>query len=120
MRNVDADHLLEEIQKLEKTDWYLKGSGTCDGFTEKFKFDGRREAVEVIVELCIKREPIVEVTDDRLAKFEELFNGLLKTESIDVTTCEDIAKGRNPVLASPCYIPVAEVKRCIELAKGEK
>ena len=96
MRNVDADHLLEEIKKLEKTDWYLKGSGTCDGFTEKFKFDGRREAVEVIVELCIKREPIVEVTDDRLAKFEK-------------------AMKEAPKFFKPCEYPIRKFK---VVAKG--
>lgn len=49
MRLIDADHLLSEIAELKKSPWY-------NNFTSGEELRARIEAVEIIEDLCIKKE----------------------------------------------------------------
>jgi len=53
MKMIDADHLINEIEELKKSPWYNNIYG----------FIYRKEAIEIIVDLCIKREPEHSVYD---------------------------------------------------------
>lgn len=49
MRLIDADHLLSEIAELKKSPWY-------NNFISGEELRARIEAVEIIEDLCIKKE----------------------------------------------------------------
>lgn len=55
MRLIDADDLLEEINKLKKSPWFNEGKELVT-----LSYIARKEAVEVIEDLCIKQQPTVE------------------------------------------------------------
>ncbi len=53
MKMIDADHLINEIEELKKSPWYNNIYG----------FIYQKEAIDMIVDLCIKREPEQSVYD---------------------------------------------------------
>ena len=57
-RLIDANHLLNEIEKLKMSPWFVLGKDP------DHKLHGlyleRKEAVEVVEDLCIKKEPTFE------------------------------------------------------------
>ena len=69
MRLIDADMLLDEIGKLKKSPWY---NNSYSG--ERII---RKEAVEIVEDLCIKEAPTVDavpisVIEDIKAKFRQI------------------------------------------------
>lgn len=53
MRLIDADALLEGIAELKQSPW----------FNDKYGYADRKEAVETIEDLCIKKEPTVDAVE---------------------------------------------------------
>ena len=53
MRLIDADALLEGIAELKQSPWY-------ENFSGRFF---RKEAVEIIEDLCIKKEPTIDAVE---------------------------------------------------------
>lgn len=51
---IDRDLLLAEIKELKKSPWYNGGYGT-------YERNIRREAIDIIVDLCIRPAPAVDV-----------------------------------------------------------
>lgn len=89
MRLIDADKLLEGIAELKQSPW----------FNSKYGYADRKEAIETIEDLCIKKEPtvdavsrekyeasqavrkiLVEFADDLLAELKE---------RVEVVRCKD-------------------------------
>lgn len=50
MKLIDADALLEGIAELKQSPW----------FNNKYGYADRKEAVEIVEDLCIKNEPTIE------------------------------------------------------------
>ena len=65
MRLIDADHLLEEIAKLKERPWFNDGKLKMDPMVcfPHVLYVNRKDAVEMIEDLCIKQEPTVESTN---------------------------------------------------------
>ena len=66
MPYINSDHLLSEIEELKKSPWYREGKLTIDRNGNSVcapsdRYMGREEAIETIVDLCIKSEPIADV-----------------------------------------------------------
>lgn len=53
----DRTHLLEEIKKLQKSPWYNHGKNGMA--IMRALYNERKEAVEVVRDLCINNEPII-------------------------------------------------------------
>lgn len=53
MRLIDADALLEGIAELKQSPW----------FNNKYGYADRKEAVEIVEDLCIKNEPTVDAVE---------------------------------------------------------
>ena len=56
MRTIDADNLLAEIAKLKKSPWFMSGYKQDLRHAEYLV---RKEAVEIVEDLCIKTEPTI-------------------------------------------------------------
>lgn len=54
---VDKTHLLEEIKELQKSPWYNRGKN--DMAVARAFYIERKEAVEVVRDLCINNEPTI-------------------------------------------------------------
>lgn len=54
---IDRTHLLEEIKKLQKSPWYNHGKN--DNAITKALYYERKEAIEVVRDLCINDEPVI-------------------------------------------------------------
>lgn len=89
MKLIDADRLLEGIAELKQSPW----------FNSKYGYADRKEAVETIEDLCIKREPTVDVVSKEkyetsqevrkiLVEFADDLLAELK-ERVEVVRCED-------------------------------
>jgi len=65
-RLIDADHLLKEIAKLKESPWFNEGRLKIEpmAYSPHVLYSTRREAVEIIEDLCIKKEPTVETSDN--------------------------------------------------------
>lgn len=61
MRLIDADKLLEGIAELKQSPWY----------NSKYGYADRKEAVETIEDLCIKREPTIDAIEVVKSKWVE-------------------------------------------------
>lgn len=61
MRLIDADHLLEEIAKLKESPWFNEGKLKMEpmAYSPHVLYATRKEAIGIIEDLCIRREPIV-------------------------------------------------------------
>lgn len=55
---IDKIHLLEEIKKLQKSPWYNYGKNDNIAIKKALYYE-RKEAVEVIRDLCINDEPVI-------------------------------------------------------------
>ena len=55
---VDKTHLLEEIKKLQKSPWYNHGKNDNIAIKRALYYE-RKEAVEVVRDLCINDEPTI-------------------------------------------------------------
>ena len=66
-RLIDANHLLNEIEKLKMSPWFVLGKDP------DHKLHGlyleRKEAVEVVEDLCIKKEPTFEVLTEEVKMY---------------------------------------------------
>ena len=73
-RLIDANHLLEEIAKLKESPWFNNGKFVDAQITgiEHTLYLERKEAVEVVEDLCVKKEPTVlpELTMVPIAKVQ--------------------------------------------------
>lgn len=89
MRLIDADKLLEGIAELKQSPW----------FNDKYGYADRKEAVETIEDLCIKKEPTIdavsrekyearEETRKILVEFADDLLAELK-ERVEVVRCKD-------------------------------
>lgn len=54
---IDRTHLLEEIKKLQKSPWYNYGKNGMAII--RALYNERKEAVEVVRDLCINGEPVI-------------------------------------------------------------
>lgn len=61
MRLIDADKLLEGIAELKQSPW----------FNSKYGYADRKEAIETIEDLCIKKEPTVDAVEVIRSKWVE-------------------------------------------------
>ena len=61
MRLIDADALLEGIAELKQSPW----------FNDKYGYAYRKEAVEAIEYLCIKKEPTIDAVEVVRSKWVE-------------------------------------------------
>lgn len=68
MRPIDADNLLKGIEELKESPWFKRGkledTDTDVVFNRGLQHCGyleRKEAVEIIENMCIKKEPTIEV-----------------------------------------------------------
>lgn len=68
MRPIDADSLLKGIEELRQSPWFKRGkleeTDTYVDYNRSLSHIGyleRKEAIEIIIDLCIKKEPTVEV-----------------------------------------------------------
>ena len=61
-RLINANHLLEEIAKLKESPWFNNGKFVDAQITgiEHALYLERKEAVEVVEDLCVKKEPTVQ------------------------------------------------------------
>lgn len=59
---IDRDLLLAEIEELKKSPWYNGGYGT-------YERNIRREAIDIIVDLCIKSAPAADVQEVKHGKW---------------------------------------------------
>lgn len=55
MRLIDADKLLEEVNKLKESPWFNEGKEL-----RTVSYVAKKETVEIIEDLCIKQQPTVE------------------------------------------------------------
>ncbi|MBP5594168.1 MAG: hypothetical protein J6Y02_02210 [Pseudobutyrivibrio sp.] len=65
--DVIKKHLLSEIDELMQSPWFNNGKDFYDGTLRHYGYVERKEAVEVVRDLCIKAEPSV-VPKTRLCK----------------------------------------------------
>lgn len=73
MRPIDADHLLHEIAELQKSPWYNTGKEIDPNFPHMhIGYLERKEAVEIVRDLCIKQEPTIQPDAPRVLTLEEL------------------------------------------------
>ena len=69
MRYIDADAVLQEVEKLKKSPWYNDDYG----FGTK---QARQDGVGVVVDLCIKQAPTADVVEVvRCKDCKHYFNG---------------------------------------------
>nr|DAJ18317.1 MAG TPA: zinc-ribbon domain protein [Myoviridae sp. ct5FH28] len=61
---IERDLLLAEIKELKKSPWYNGGYGT-------YERNIRREAIDIIVDLCIRPAPAVDVQEIKYGKWIE-------------------------------------------------
>ena len=76
---IDREHLLSEIAKLKESPWFKEnylGSKLV-----------RKEAIEIVEDLCIKEEPAVR---DRFEKFVSLYNGWHEENKLEYSEGEMI------------------------------
>lgn len=69
---VDKTHLLEEIKELQKSPWYNHGKNGMA--IMRALYNERKEAVEVVRDLCINDEPVIteyEIIKPILEKLKE-------------------------------------------------
>lgn len=59
---IDRDLLLAEIEELKKSPWYNGGYGT-------YERNIRREAIDIIVDLCIRSAPAADVQEVKHGKW---------------------------------------------------
>lgn len=58
---IDRTHLLEDIKKLQKSPWYNYGKNGMAII--RALYNERKEAVEVVRDLCINDEPVITVQE---------------------------------------------------------
>ena len=61
---IDKTHLLAEIKKLQKSPWYNYGKN--DMAVLRALYNERKEAVEVVRDLCVNDEPVI--TEQEIVK----------------------------------------------------
>ena len=61
---IDKTHLLAEIKKLQKSPWYNRGKD--DMVVARAFYNERKEAVEVVRDLCVNDEPVI--TEQEIVK----------------------------------------------------
>lgn len=71
MRLIDADSVLKGIDELRKSPWYNVGKEIESGHFH-VGFLARREAIGVIVDLCIKSAPTIQPDAPRVLTLEEV------------------------------------------------
>lgn len=72
-RLIDADHLLHEIAELQKSPWYNTGKEIDPNFPHMhIGYLERKEAVEIVRDLCIKQEPTVDAEPVRHGRWTYL------------------------------------------------
>lgn len=71
MRPIDADNLLKGIEELKESPWFKRGkleeTDTNVDYNRSLSHIGyleRKEAIEIIIDLCIKKEPTVDADPD--------------------------------------------------------
>lgn len=60
MPYINSDHLLNEIEELKKSPWFNRGNGSGSP-VEEDEYYVRKDAVECVVDVCIKKEPAADV-----------------------------------------------------------
>ncbi len=60
MPYINSDHLLSEIEELKKSPWFNRGNGSGNP-VEEDEYYVRKDAVECVVDICIKAEPAADV-----------------------------------------------------------
>ena len=58
---IDKAHLLTEIKRLQKSPWYNRGKD--DMVVARAFYNERKEAVEVVRDLCVNDEPVITEQD---------------------------------------------------------
>lgn len=70
---VSRKHLLSEIDKLMQSPWFNNGKDFYDGTNTHYGYVERKEAVEIVRDMCIKAEPPV---TPKTGKWEEFDYGM--------------------------------------------
>ena len=89
MSVISREHLLEEIGKLKHSPWFKRGSSVRDDAISHMQYLERKEAVEIIEDLCIKKEPEVEVWYGMHGRTIEAPKGTFDAIYNDATEDED-------------------------------
>ena len=71
MRPIDADSVLKGIDELRKSPWYNAGKEIESASFAHVGFLERKEAIGVIVDLCIKSAPTIQPDAPRVMTLEE-------------------------------------------------
>lgn len=92
---IDKTHLLEEIKKLQKSPWYNHGKNGMA--IMRALYNERKEAVEVVRDLCINNEPVIteqEIFDKiRDEMFEEMLSHSGTGEEVIQAYASGLKKG---------------------------
>lgn len=86
---IDKTHLLAEIKKLQKSLWYNCGENdmVVDMVVARAFYNERREAVEVVRDLCVNDEPVI--TEQEIVKpYLEKIKKLLKETYLEVSNID--------------------------------
>ena len=75
MPYINSDHLLSEIEELKKSPWFNRGNGSGNP-VEEDEYHVRKDAVECVVDVCIKAEPAADVAPVVHAHWEEVKGGV--------------------------------------------
>lgn len=86
---IERDLLLAEIKELKKSPWYNSGYGT-------YERNIRREAIDIIVDLCIRPAPAVDVQEIKHGEWIKMSNNPDNGNYYcsECHNCIDIATGR--------------------------
>ena len=79
MRLIDADKLLEGIAELKQSPW----------FNDKYGYADRKEAVETIEDLCIKKEPTIDAVDRELYEQCKFDKDIAEEQLKKIVRCKD-------------------------------
>lgn len=90
---IDRNHLLEEIKKLQKSPWYNLGKDNM--VVSRALYNERKEAVEVVRDLC--------VNDESTITEQEIVKPYLEKLKTEVEKKHTKAKQRGSVLQMNAY-----------------
>ena len=92
---IDRTHLLEEIKKLQKSPWYNYGKNGMAII--RALYNERKEAVEVVRDLCVNDEPTI--TEQEIVKpYLEKLKAEIAVEEREEDFMNDYSAGWNSCL----------------------
>ena len=114
MPYINSDHLLSEIEELKKSPWFNRGNGSGNP-VEEDEYYVRKDAVECVVDMCIKAEPAADVAPIVNAKWEKIKRTAHYTDGIGV----DLETGKPCIRKKEYEYDEYKCPVCKKFAKGD-